>query len=176
METRSGTWALAAAAAVLLSAADASALDAYRDRRGLLYGASLGFGGSKADVEGADREIGVNLRGRVGGGVTETLTLDAELGLHKVFEDKADANVFTGMLGANLFLIEGVYVRAMAGMAHFSPKAGESQTGIGFGGGVGYEFFANSDLAIGGLLDYQQHLHDDFDVNVISFGVTATLY
>ncbi len=174
MKTR---WMAAATAVVVLgSAGSAWALDAYRDRRGLMYGLTVGFGGGKSDVEGDERRIGLNFHGRLGGGVTQNLVLDADLGLHRVIEDDAGTNLYTGFVGANLFVVDNVYLRAMGGLSHASPKEGDSATGIAVGGGLGYEFFANADLAIGGLVDFQQHFYDDYGFNILNFGVTVTMY
>lgn len=174
MRTTSGIAALVAGAVVLGSASGAWALDAWRDRRGMFYGATLGFGGSKA--EKGERLIGFNARGRVGGGVAKRLTLDAELGLDHIFEEDANTNLMTAFLGGNFFLLDSLYLRAMGGVSHLSPEEGDSETGLAVGGGLGYEFFANSDLAIGALADFQQHFFDKFDLNVFSIGVTITHY
>jgi hypothetical protein len=168
--------AAAVAVVVLGGASSAWALDAYRDRRGMLYGLTIGFGGGKSDVEGDERRIGLNGRARIGGGVSQQLTLDADVGVHHVIEDDNGSNLITGFAGANYFFIDNVYLRGMFGLSHLAPEAGDSATGIAVGGGLGYEFFANADLAIGGLVDFQQHFYDDFDFNVLSFGVTVTMY
>jgi hypothetical protein len=167
---------LAPAVALVLTfaATSAHALDAWRDRKGLFYGGAVGFGVGKADVQGAENEVGINGRFRLGGGVNDMLTLDAELGLANQID--VETTVFTGFLGANVFVVDGLYLRAMGGMAHISPKKGDGQTGLGAGFGAGYEFFANSDLAIGVGADAQRHFYDDFDFNTFNFGVTITMY
>jgi hypothetical protein len=172
MKTGSGWAALAAATVMLGSVSSAWALDGYRDRKGLLYGLTVGFGGSKPGD--ADREMGVDVRGRVGGGPAANITLDAELGYDRLID--VDASSITGYAGVNFFLIDNLYLRGMGGIAHFSPDEGKSETGLGVGGGVGYEFFVNSDLAIGGLLDYQKQFYKEFDVDTFSFGVTLSMY
>lgn len=168
------TTATAVAAALMLSATFAHALDAWRDRKGLFYGGGVGFGVGKTDVEGAENEVALNGRLRLGGGVTDMLALDAEIGLGNQID--VDTTLVTGMLGANVFVVDGLYLRAMGGMAHFAPKRGESTTGLGFGAGLGYEFFANSDLAVGVGADVQHHGFDDYGFNAFNFGVTFTMY
>ena len=164
----------AVAAALMLSATSAHALDAWRDRKGLFYGGGVGFGVGKTDAQGAENEVAINGRLRLGGGVNDMLTLDAELGLGNQID--VDTTLVTGMLGANVFVVDGMYLRAMGGMAHIGPKQGESSTGLGFGAGLGYEFFANSDLAVGVGADVQHHAFDNFGFNAFNFGVTFTMY
>jgi hypothetical protein len=164
----------AVAAALMLSATSAHALDAWRDRKGLFYGGGVGFGVGKTDVDTAENEVAINGRLRLGGGVNDMLTLDAELGLGNQID--VDTTLVTGMLGANVFVVEGMYLRAMGGMAHIGPKQGESSTGLGFGAGLGYEFFANSDLAVGVGADVQHHAFDNYGFNAFNFGVTFTMY
>jgi hypothetical protein len=164
----------AVAAALILSATSAHALEAWRDRKGLFYGGGVGFGVGKTDVDTAENEVAINGRLRLGGGVNDMLTLDAELGLGNQID--VDTTLVTGMLGANVFVVDGMYLRAMGGMAHIGPKQGESSTGLGFGAGLGYEFFANSDLAVGVGADVQHHAFDNYGFNAFNFGVTFTMY
>ncbi len=182
------TFAAVVALLVLGTAGQALALDAYRDRRGLLFGVALGAGSGKADIKGEDAHIGFNLSARIGGGLSEQLTLDAEFGYHLASFEQTSGGVdtdrsndlFSGMIGASFFVWQGLYLRAMAGVSHLSaavdPGKDHSDTGLGFGGGAGFEFFANSDLAIGVGADYRYHSFEDFDFTQINFGVTATWY
>jgi len=164
----------AVAAALMLSATSAHALDAWRDRKGLFYGGGVGFGVGKKDIQGDENEVAINGRLRLGGGVNDMLTLDAELGLGNQID--VDTTLVTGMLGANVFVVDGMYLRAMGGMAHIGPKHDKSNTGLGFGAGLGYEFFANSDLAVGVGADVQHHAFDNYGFNAFNFGVTFTMY
>jgi len=147
----------------------AAALDNYRSRKGIFYGGSLGLG---KDVKGAEGKFGYFLRGRVGGGLNDSLTLDGELGLWM----QDDATVLTAMFGLDFFLIDGLYVRGMGGLANLSPEHGDGEAGFGAGGGLGYEIFANADLAIGIGADYQRHFDNHFDNNVVSLAISATMY
>lgn len=174
-------------ATLLLTSGSAWALDAWRDRRGLYYGATIGGGSGQAKTDNdqynieSERELGLNLRLRVGGGASKTLTLDAELGMWFGLDDKIDkpANaITTGFIGANVFIADGLYLRGFGGLAHmsFDNENIDAETGLGVGAGAGYEFFANSDLAVGVGVDYQRHFYDDFDFDLFSLGVSLNYY
>ena len=186
---RSSLVAALAAVLVLTVAGEALALDAWRDRRGLLFGVGIGAGSGKTDVKDADSHIGFNFSARIGGGVSKDLTLDADLGLHKAsFEQDSHGTstidvsytIFTGMIGANFFVYDGLYVRGMGGVANISterdPGKDTDETGTGVGLGAGYEFFASADLAVGVGADYRLLFFDDVDFTMINFGVTGTWY
>ncbi len=167
--TLSGT----TATLVLLCATQAFALDGYRQRKGLLYGGAVGFGVGQLDKPGQNGEVGLNLRGRVGGGVTDVFTLDGEMGLMEQFD--VERRVVTGYFGANYFLYDGLYLRGFGGMAHLGGK--ESTTGLGFGGGAGYEFFANADLAVGMGADVQlQKFGEEGDFTAFNFNIIFNVY
>ncbi len=173
-------------------AAPAWALDAYRDRRGLFYGLGLGGGNvtSETKTGEGDGTLGFNIRGRIGGGVSQMLTLDAELGMNLHSEDfgndvTVSRQLYTMYIGGNLFPIEnlGLYVRGMGGMVVASatidtPVGSDSasETGLGLGVGAGFEFFANADLAIGAGADMQWISIEDTDLTMISLGINATWY
>lgn len=193
MNTRRLT-ALVTALITLGFAAQALALDGYRDRRGLFYGLGLGGGSFQLDEDNADSSLGFHLRGRIGGGVNERVTLDGELGWRFHSEERnyglgevtLDYDIITAFVGGSFFVFDGLYIRAMGGLAHMIVEAettggitgsGEdSETGLGLGFGVGYEFFATSDLAIGIGADYQLLMFDEADASLINFGVQATWY
>jgi hypothetical protein len=172
------------AALVLGTASSAWALDAWRDRRGLYFGAQVGAGSGQSDADGAESQIGFNLRARVGGGINKQLTLDAELGWRTASYDQGPRDIseslFTGLVGGSFFIYDGLYVRAQGGVGQLTldadPGGDDGYTGFGFGAGVGYEFFATADLAVGVGGDYQLFSFDDFNFTTINFGVTATWY
>ncbi|MCA9543088.1 MAG: outer membrane beta-barrel protein [Myxococcales bacterium] len=174
-------------------AAPAWALDAYRDRRGLYYGLGIGGGNvtSKTDGSEGDGTLGFNIRGRLGGGVSQQLTLDGELGMNLHSEEFAGGaevsrQLYTMYVGANFYPLKdtGLYLRGMGGMAVASvtvdiPGLGsdsKSETGLGLGAGAGFEFFVNADLAIGVGADYQWISIEDTDINMLSVGVNANWY
>lgn len=170
----------------------ALALDAFRDRRGLFFGLLAGGGGTKADIDGAERQLGFNLRARVGGGATEQLTLDAEYGFNLHSDEPFSRQLHSWTVNANLFPVKGtgLFIRGggglVLGVLEVDPYTGpagveigggsESELGLGLGAGVGYEFFANSDLAVGLLVDFQYQTFDEFTLNSLNLGITATWY
>ncbi|MEZ4468697.1 MAG: outer membrane beta-barrel protein, partial [bacterium] len=183
-------------AALLGTAGNALALDGWHDRRGLFFGLGLGGGIGQVhtdDIDG-DQEMGLNLRARIGGGVNKQLTLDFDLGMHFQSTNTAgidmDQTITTGMVGANYFLMDGLYLRGMAGMGHYSTEPqnakidGDSEVGLAIGAGAGYEFFANADLAIGVGADFRRVFFTidaapkdvDAAFDLIGFGITATWY
>jgi hypothetical protein len=179
---------------VLTIAGQALALDAWRDRRGLLFGLGVGGGIGQAHVDGGDSEseVGFNFRARVGGGLNEKVTLDFDFGMHFQNEEREvlggsvdlSTRLTSGMVAANYFVYDGLYVRGMGGMGHIKSEAegkggggaSASEAGLGVGFGAGYEFFANSDLAIGGGADYRYFFFDDAEFSLVGFGITATWY
>lgn len=168
---------------LLLFASQALALDGYRDRRGLYYGAGFGGGQTKADTDGADSHIGYNFRARIGGGIDQNLTLDAEIGLNTVSYSQSgvdiEQDVSTVAIGGNLFVRDGLYFRLQGGIAELSIETDnteDTQTGLFLGGGAGYEFFANADLAIGLGVDFQHQMYDDLNLSSLNLGITANWY
>ena len=177
------TITLMIASALILFSSQALALDGYQHRKGLFGG--LGFGGAhiKSDADAAKGHIGYNFRARIGGGVNERLTLEAELGINTSTYTQSGAEVEdttrTIGLGANFFLGKEFYLRAVGGIAEAHSKVSSSsnkETGLFAAGGAGFEFFANSDLAIGVGVDFQHQIYDESSVNALSFGVTANWY
>lgn len=166
--------ALSAATLTTLAAGPAFALDAYRDRTGIFYGGGLGFGAGKADTTGAETKAGLNIDGRIGGGLTQNLTLDFDMGLTQQLG--ADTTLVTGFVGVNLFPVGDLFVRLKGGVAHASLEGGDGGTGLGVGGGLGYEFWANADLAVGVGVDFQHHFYDAAAFNALNFGLTFTVY
>jgi hypothetical protein len=165
---------IALASAGVLLPATASALDAYRDRTGLFYGGGLGFGAGKSDADGAETKAGLNVSGRIGGGVTENLTLDFTMGLTKQLD--VDTTLVSGFVGTNLFVVGDLSVRLMGGIAHASLDGADGETGFGAGAGLGYEFWANADLAVGVGADFQHLFFDEGSFDTLNFGVTFTVY
>ena len=171
------------AIALSLCAGPALALDGYQKRKGIFYGLGFGGGHIKGDAEGSEGHIGYNFRARIGGGVNEQLTLDAELGFSNASYTQNDAKVEDSTrtigVGANVFLGKDLYVRLQGGIADTTSEIGPTsndETGLFVAGGAGYEFFANADLAIGVGVDFQHQMYDDSNVNALNFGVTANWY
>jgi hypothetical protein len=193
MNKRLGT--LFAGLLVLGMAGQAFALDGFRDRRGLFFGVNLAGGTGQAVADGetvGDRSLGLTVGARVGGGINKRLTLDLSIDgffltqnqeLAAGIERQIDTTLLSGMIGGSLFLVDGIYVRGMGGLANASSsvdgpggKSTTDETGLGLGLGGGYEFFANSNLAIGAGVDYRMFVFDDVNYNVFNVGITATWY
>ena len=156
--------------------AEALALDGYRDRRGVFYGLSLGGGSSKSNADGAESHLGLNLRARAGGGITQNLTLDTELGIHS--SSDANIDVLTLSLGSRYFINDGLYFHGGAGLSQMSGTGDSdvSETGLIASLGLGYEFFASSDLAISVGADFQHQVYDDNNLQLIGINVSTTWY
>ena len=169
---------------ITLFASQAYALDGYRDRKGLFYGATLGGASFKADLAGYKRNLGYILGGRIGGGVSDTLTLDASLNLswqdYSQFGVKVETNSTEMLIGGNVFIEKGLYLRVEGGLITQSTEtdvsSSQSETGLLIGGGLGYEFFASADLAVGFGAGYQHQQFDDANIAVVKFAITATWY
>ncbi len=168
---------------VSLFASSAWALDGYRDRKGLYGGATLMGSWSQADYSGAESNLGLGMGLRIGGGVNSQLTLDLSAATRSGSYTEAGADVestsSTMFLGANYFLNDGLYIRAMGGLAKITNEMGPietNETGLGGGLGLGYEFFGSADLAVGVGGEFQIHSFDDFNVQFVNIGVTATWY
>lgn len=166
--------ALSAATLTTLVSGSALALDAYRDRTGIFYGGGLGFGAGKADTPLAETHAGLNVDGRIGGGLTQNLTLDFDMGLTQQLG--ADSTLVTGFVGANFFPVGDLSVRVKGGVAYAALEHGIDGTGLGAGAGLGYEFWANADLAVGVGVDFQHHFYDDAGFNALNFGLSFTVY
>jgi hypothetical protein len=87
-----------------------------------------------------------------------------------------DTTLVTGFVGVNLFPVGDLFIRLKGGVAHAALDGGDGGTGLGVGGGLGYEFWANSDLAVGVGVDFQHHFYDAAAFNVLNFGLNFTVY
>jgi hypothetical protein len=174
--------ALATAAVVLASASQSAALDAYQDRRGLFSGISMG--GGAAIVPDGDTGGEILLDFQLGGGATENLTLCLDVDvMFQLFDAYQNWLVVPGP-ELNFFVWEGLYLRVGFGMALTFVRGEEVQgpptpgsdvedndfaLGFDAGAGLGYEFFATSNLAMGLGVEFDYYLIDDHD-DVMSVG------
>jgi hypothetical protein len=167
---------------VLAIASPAAALDAHQDRRGLFSGVSLG-GGVAIEPEGSTGgEILLDVQ--LGGGATENLTVAFDLDVwFQLLDDHQNWIIVPGP-EINFFVWEGLFFRVGFGMAltfirgeKFDDTAAQGKKvedndfTLGFDGalGLGYEFFANSNLAMGLAVETDYFVLDDVD-DVVSVG------
>jgi len=173
---------LVTAAVVLALASPSAALDAHQDRRGLFSGISMG--GGAAIVPDKDTGGEILLDFQLGGGATQNLTLALDVDIwFQLFDSYQNWLVVPGP-ELNYFLWEGLFVRVGFGMALTfirgeelpEPTGGDNPIddndftlGFDASAGLGYEFFANSNLAMGLAVEFDYFLLDEVD-DVMSVG------
>ena len=178
------------------TASSAFALDGYKDRRGLFGGLGLGGGVGLVDTERDDestgidqgRKLGLHLSGILGGGITQNLVFGGEANwwIRTVRINQSALQhhhmSFNGVL--NFFLIEGIYLEGGVGLAYaiFDVERNNQQTyryqelGMSAKAGGGFEFFVNSDLAMGMHASYTRHFYTNSDFDTVSAGLTLRWY
>lgn len=135
---------------VLSQAADAAALDGYRDRKGPFMG--LGVGGGAA-IQGGEvgGEAGFDLQ--LGGGAAKWVTLSLDLDTRMQHISGFTNWMFVPGAQIDLFFLNALFVSAGVGIAFIFPDEDlmpDDDFAMGFDGmvGLGYEFFVGSDVAI----------------------------
>lgn len=168
--------ALTACTLLVLAAGPAEALDAYQDRKGLFSGIGLGGGAVLSDDE-AGGEFLFDLT--LGGGATSdlTLALDIDVRYQRFDADRQNWMVVPGPQ-LDWFIAGGLFIRAGVGLALVFAKGPEvadvpvpgkevkdNDFTIGFDAtlGLGYEFFVNSNLALGLALEGDYYLLDEIE-------------
>ncbi len=168
----------------------ASALDAYQDRRGFFSGVGIGGGGAFQD---GDPGGALLLDFQLGGGATKNLTLDLDVDLCFHLMDNHRNFLITPGPEINYFFGEtGIFIRGGIGMAltftwYDSVDEGISAGGkepedndfnIGFDGsiGVGWEFFATSNLAFGLAVEADYVVLKGDDIIGIGFSLGLKYY
>lgn len=179
--------------------ADASALDGYQDRKGLFVGVGLGGGVSlveadpEGDVTGIDqgRKVGMHLHGILGGGASDNLVFGAEgnLWARTVYiEGQEDRTLehyhmsFGGVL--DYFLFENFYVEGGVGLAYgiFDVERNQDteflyqELGLSAKFGGGFEFFVDSNIALGMRANYTRHFYSNSSFDTLSAGITLRWY
>ena len=159
--------------AAVLWAPHALALDGYQDRKGPLVGAAIGGGyvasATEASVRGDRNGMGLAMGARVGGGVSDGLTLDLSFLHLGTAEKEGDVEIRSAHLhiavGANLFLTDNLFLRGGIGLGNgaLNDEAGDASTektdtSLAVFGGAGLEFFLDSNLAASFLMQIQQHM------------------
>lgn len=173
-------WLAAAVALGLLSqAADAAALDGYRDRRGPFMG--LGLGGGAA-IQGGEvgGEAGFDLG--IGGGAAKWLTLSLDLDTRMEHVSGFTNWMFVPGVQVDFFFLDALFVRAGVGIAFVFPDdelMPDDDFAMGFDGmaGIGWEFFVGSDVAIDLGLEGDIIVIDDMeDVFAVGFWLGFRYY
>jgi hypothetical protein len=181
---------LAVATLLVLAATPAAALDGYQDRKGLFSGVGLGGGAVLSDDE-TGGEFLFDLA--LGGGATADLTLALDLDIRYQRFD-ADRQNWMIVPGPQLdwFIAGGFFIRAGFGLALVFARGPEvddvvmpgkqvkdNEFTLGFDAsvGLGYEFFVNSNLALGLALEGDYYLLDELaDVIGICFSLGLRYY
>ncbi|MCP4601544.1 MAG: hypothetical protein GY847_13700 [Proteobacteria bacterium] len=168
--------------ALLLFAAigtPARALDSYQDRRGFFLGMGLGGGGA---FQGGDPGGAILLDFQLGGGATKNLTLDMDVDLWFHLMDTHKNLLITPGPEINYFIGDtGIFVRGGIGMAlttTWIDATDNTDFNIGFDGslGFGWEFFAESDLAVGLAVESDYIVLKDNDIISVGFAVSLKHY
>ncbi len=128
------------------------ALDGAKDRRGLFWG--MGFGGGGAVVvSGGDTGGEVNFDIQLGAGVSNNLTSDFDIDIYTIiFKGQRQVIINPGPEINYFFGDTGLFIRGAFGAAMNIINVGnDSDFLLGFdvGFGLGWEFFANTNLALG---------------------------
>lgn len=181
---------------LLTLSADAFALDGYQDRRGLFTGIGIGGGiglveaDNSNDITGIDsgRKLGLHLHAIVGGGATDNLIFGAEANwwIRTVqLNDNALSHhhmSFNGVL--EYFLFDVFYLEGGVGLAYAIFDAERrlqdvyryQELGVAVKAGAGFEFFVNSQIAIGMRAGYTRHFYSNGDFDTVSGGLSLRWY
>lgn len=184
-------WSIVGGVAIFMTlASSASALDAYQDRRGFFGGIGLGGGGA---FEGSSPGGALLFDFQLGGGAAQnvTLCLDTDLWIY-VMDSNRNLLLTPGPELNYFFGDSGFFIRAGIGMAlTFSwydrvdddAPAGGKEPGntdfrLGFDGslGVGFEFFANSNLAFGLAVEGDYIVLKGDDLASVGFSMSLKHY
>jgi hypothetical protein len=176
-------------AGILTTSASAFALDGYQDRRGLFTGIGLGGG---AAFQGDERGGAMLIDLQLGGGAAKDLTFDLDLDVWFQLMDHHDNWMITPGPELNYFIAGGLFVRAGLGLAMVFitgekikddvPGGGKTseETDFTLGGdfslGLGYEFFAGANLALGGVIEGDYVVLKGDDVGSVNFGIELKYY
>lgn len=156
---RAATLALSAALTAAHPGA-AWALDGHQDRRGALGGLGIGGGGGSTDTDNATVRdgAGLTLTARVGGGLSQDLTMD--LSFMWFTRDRVGHGLLA--VAGNAYVTDEVFVRLGTGLGRGTVTDGDgdevaSDFSLGALVGGGVEFFLNSNLAASLTVQGQYH-------------------
>ncbi|MEM1348452.1 MAG: outer membrane beta-barrel protein [Myxococcota bacterium] len=178
-----------------LTTSSASALDGYQDRRGLFLGVGVGAGLGAAATDAQEqnglddgRRLGMHVNALVGGGATERLVLAAQGNMWRrtvSINDFASAHThLSANAVANYFILDGLFLEAGAGLAYGSFDTfvqGQSSSryremGLATKAGAGFEFFVNSQTAIGAHFGYTRHFYARSNFDTLNLNISARWY
>ena len=164
--------ALVAALAFMLHGSSVFALDAAEDRRGPFWGMGLG-GNGDVSIPGADVGGGFTFDIQVGAGATKHLTLALDIDVTGVFLDGQQNIIFCPGPELNYFFGDtGIFIRfglAAAVSLVWVGAENDVQGGFQAGAGFGWEFFANTNLAVGTALEFDYMLRSGNDLMMFGF-------
>ncbi len=154
------------------NAPEVNALDAAEDRRGPFWGMGLG-GNGDVSFPGADVGGGFTFDIQLGAGATRHLTLSLDIDVTGVFFDGQRNIIFCPGPELNYFFGEtGIFIRfgvAAAISLAWVGNENDVQGGFQSGAGFGWEFFANTNLAVGAAFEVDYMLRSGNDLTM--FGV-----
>ena len=179
---------------LLLTTSQAVALDGYEDRRGLFGGIGIGGGvglvNSPEGETGIDsgRKVGMHLHGIIGGGARKDLVFGAEgnwwLRTVQLGDNALEHHhlSFNGVV--NYFILDAFYLDGGVGMAYtiYDAQRDNQQVlryqelGLSAKAGAGFEFFVNSNTAIGMRFGYTRHFYTNASFDTISGGFSIRWY
>jgi hypothetical protein len=171
-EKKTAMAAFGCAVLLLTLSTSARALDAAKDRRGLFWGMGFGGGGSLM-LPSADAGGHVLFDLQLGAGVSKHVTLGFDVDVAIVIFEGVNNTIITPGPEINFFLGDsGLFVRGGVGVAMSVVKAGnDSDFAIGFdvGAGFGWEFFANTNLALGVAAEVDYIVRQGQDLMMFGF-------
>jgi hypothetical protein len=163
----------------LLTAGAANALDAAKDRRGPFWGMGLG-GNGDLSIPGKDVGGGFTFDIQLGAGATRNLTLSLDVDVTGVFFESQQNIIFCPGPELNYFFGDtGLFIRA--GLAAALSLVWTGNTNDFYGGfeagiGFGWEFFANTDLALGIAFEADYMLRTENDIAMFGFMLNMKYY
>ncbi len=174
-------------AATLLPSLVSAAGPYPQTRQGWLVGLGLGGGsaGLTADGESSDRTGGGAGSFRVGYAFQPQLSVDLNSSAWSKSENSTTLTFDVAAIGLSYYpaAVPGLLVHGGIGSGTESgtvvvgnTKFSESQSGLGFSVGAGWEFRLARTFAVGPEVNYGWMSLDSFDANYINGGIAATWY